>query len=249
MKTMGANFAANFQIVCSSCAFAAAATVFYKKDFSEQRLPILGCLSLLGLLAENLDKQPAFLGVCCLLTSFLLIHVSYLNRDWLTKAAKIDFFLPMLAAVLEARFGLVHLIGIDIPYWASIRIFAVAVPQFLRKPLWLKTKLQDVRSKLGPMFVMFVTTYAMSLDSSNVTFLTRYVARIAAGAAIIAGVFFRPDNSTVLNILAYLMNVPYRPGFVPYKTNLIQRRNVHRQLMLTSFMCCATLFAKQVWSH
>lgn len=243
---------ANILKFCSSCAYAAAATVFYKKDFAEPVVPIAASLSVLGLLTDQLCTYPVLAGSGCILACGTLLYYSFVNLEWVRKAAKMDFFIVFLLAILDVRFGLITNIvrfGLmaNIPYWDNLRIFATSVPQFIRRPSWLKAKLQDLRSKLGPMFVLFVASYAADVGAMETSTLVYFLTRLAAGSAILAGVFFRPDNSTMLSLCASLTNVPHKEDFIPYKTSLIQRRNVHRRLMVTSFVCCALVFGRKVW--
>lgn len=206
---------------CSTCAFAAAATIFYKKTFREDKLLSVGALSLLGLFLETSEIYPVSRAGVIVSLCFLW-YTAQKDKEWFKSAIKMDFFLVLFFAILDARVGLLPL-----PYWKNIRIFAAAIPQFLRRPLWLKAKLQDVRSKLGPIYVLYVSCYVLTRGTEGPEWLQR-VAEMAMAFSIFAGVVFRPDNSTMLDLTTY-------------KTKLTERRFYHRSLMIGSFGCCGLL--------
>lgn len=212
----------NISQFCSSCAFAAAATVFYKKTFREDKLLSVGALSFLGLFLEKIEAYPMYCGVGIFASLCFLWYTAQNDNEWFKTAIKKDFFIMMFLAILDARIGL-----LPIAYWKNIRIFAAAIPQFLRKPLWLKTKLQDIRSKLGPIYILYVARYVLTRGDCGPEWL-RGVANIAMISSVIAGVVFRPDNPTMLDLMGY-------------KTKPTERRFYHRNLMICSFSCCALL--------
>lgn len=242
--------------LCSSCAFAAAATIFYKKTFREDKLHIVGAFSILGLILEYYSKNPTYpvFGTSASLT--LLACLCYRNQEWLKTAMKIDLYCTFLFALIDARFGLGEMIGLQ--YWKYLRIVTVAIPQFLRKPLWLKTKLQDLRSILGPIYILYVSSYVMSRDINDAKRLQQ-IGYVAMMSSIIAGVCFRPDNSAVLDLLAYLWKVYcdvvrmiFRPEdvdieHVPYKTKRSERRYYHGRLMVCSLGCCTIMSAADIF--
>ena len=98
-----------------------------------------------------------------------------------------------------------------------IRVFASAVAQFLRKPIWLKVKLQDMRSKMGPVYVLYVGLCAMKLKSSLP------FADLEALTSFIAGIIFKPDNGAILELLEY-------------ETKLSERLYWHGCLMIVSLV-------------
>lgn len=240
--------------LCSSCAFAAAATIFYKKTFRQDKLPVVGSLAILGLFLDLGNKYPFYSCVGASATTIFLSYLCYRNFDWLKSALKMDFYFVFFLAVIDARFNLCNKIGLPFPYWTNFRILVGAIPQFLRKPLWLKTKLQDVRSKLGPIYILYVSSYVMTRDV-NGTHWSHQIGVVAMLSAVLAGVVIRPDNSAVLDFLAYLWKLYcdfLRPDgvvleHVPYKTNLVQRRYYHGRLMVLSLVCSTFLSAADIF--
>lgn len=233
--------------LASSCAFAAAATIFYKKTFRANGMLIVGSLFLLGYVLEHFEKLslPVYSSLL-VLNIGLLCYSSYILREWLKTAIKPDIFatfLPFFLAILDVRCGLGEMLGINISVWTSLRISASAVPQFLRKPLWLKTKLQHIRPKLGPIYVLSVTHYVLSRTTGSVQW-TSLLENMTMIAAVVAGVFFRPDNAATLDILGVL----FRPGFdieshVFLRMKQPERRYYHGRLMGVSLVCCIALVA------
>ena len=118
-------------------------------------------------------------------------------------------------------------------YWDLIRVLLVAIPQFLRKPVWLKAKMQGTRSKLGPVYVVFIAAFvANRFDMENAFWCTSVGIAITA-TAVLAGVVFRPDNSTALDVIGV-------------KSTLSWRRSRHGRLMIATFVGCCILFVLDV---
>lgn len=285
--------------VCTCACFAAAATVFYKKNIHREHLPIVGYLLVFGVCSILLE-QGAYLLSCGILSCatgivlYLKIHVDLV---WLRSAAKLDMFLAFVVALGEVKFGLVEQIynsiqlvesfkhdkivtaGEMMPYnsschsngvqtslgepsvpnrqhytymlgsemivyylclvlntqipWPVFRILLIALPQFIRKPVWLKGKLQGIRSKLGPIYVLFIASHVCTLIFENQQKdLTRLYLWYASGiASVFAGVLTRPDNSTMCDLLRFPSS--YRC-----------RKLCHKIAMVSSFMVIVGLAFK-----
>ena len=104
---------------------------------------------------------------------------------------------------------------IDKEYVVALKLAIFGIPQFIRRPVWLKDKLQNVRSKFGPLYVLSVMEYRCIVNEMLVA--------VALFLAILAGIFFRPDNATMLTLFGI--------GTTPY-----QRRQFHRWTMMLSFV-------------
>ena len=149
----------------------------------------------------------------CISVYYFLYKEQYFEHQ-IIKAMKLDIFLFFLAIILDAKFNFTETV---FQPWIVIRVFVSALPQFLRKPIWLKVKLQDMRSKLGPVYVLYVALCAMK-HTSSLPF-----ADLAALTSCIAGIIFRPDNGAVLELLGY-------------ETKLPERRYWHGRLMIVSLV-------------
>merc|ERR1719410_651661 len=62
--------------------------------------------------------------------------------------------------------------------------------QFIRKPKWLKTKLQKIRAVCGPLYIISMCEYAHHQQQ-----IVCIAAACVACVSIIGGVILRPDNS------------------------------------------------------
>lgn len=122
--------------------------------------------------------------------------------------------------------------GSWLPSWSVLRMVLVAIPQFVRKPLWLKAKLQELRSILGPAYVLFAATHAYQLlQGHQRDWNFQLIAWVlVAISAMLAGLLTRPDNSTMCDLL-------HLPS--SYRC----RKNCHRVFMIGSFFGCLMLTA------
>ena len=225
---MGECVISNILEILSCVLYAAAATIFFKKTFRQNVISTVVCLVLTGTFLKYFDSCPQGLSMAMLIPFGVLIYDCRQNVDWWKTALKLDMFVVFLLALLDVQFKL-HafvLAKINVELWILFRILCASVPQFLRKPVWLKAKLQGARSKLGPMYVLFVSCYVLTLDRSLFHTL---LGTFAAVVGIFAGVFCRPDNSTMLEVFGY-------------STRYQTRRKYHGRLMVASFLSCLLLF-------
>ena len=131
-----------------------------------------------------------------------------------------------ISTIVSLLSGLCRLL----PQWHVLRIVLIALPQFIRHPVSLKAKLQGLRSKLGPMYVLFIASYTWELFQQRQTeHVFRVVAWIviAIGSAF-AGVLTRPDNATMCEIFG--LPSSYRC-----------RKLCHKISMIGSFVCVLVL--------
>ncbi|WAR25163.1 hypothetical protein MAR_010867 [Mya arenaria] len=132
------------------------------------------------------------------------------------------------SALTEAFLTIKSALSSSVP-WEMARVILVAMPQFLRKPTWLKAKLQGLRSKLGPMYVLFVASYFFSRWGSYDNMLADMFALFVAMVALIAGTVFRPDNATVFDLFGV-------------RSTLSKRRFLHGQCMIVTLVLCCVMY-------
>ena len=212
--------------------YAAGATLFFKKTFRLSILPTVLSMVLIGAILEQTDTWSLKTVSCLLiLTVSALVYTCRQNFDWLKTGLKMDMFIWFLFAFMDVKFNghrtlftnvFFHTYCPDIVEltWNLVRLLVTACPQFLRKPIWLKAKLQGIRSKLGPMYALFITCYVINLEKN---IIVTSLGTTASGFAILAGIFCRPDNSAMLELVGCSMR--YR-----------SRRKLHGRLMILSFV-------------
>lgn len=226
--------------ILSSLAYAAGATIFFKKSFKREGINVVTCFILLGVILTKIESiSVTWTAPALISTTAALCFSCYRNADWLPRAISVHVFMSFLFAILDIRFGLATFIWAKLdgnlmpsdfePSWTIYRLVCAAAVQFLRRPLWLKSSLQGMRSILGPIYVMCVTHYVLTSTGSGTSFLHVLLGALATILANLAGLIFRPDNSTLMEL------------FVP-NTTLLERRRYHRFSMICSFMCCIILF-------
>ncbi|KAL4226591.1 hypothetical protein ACF0H5_014575 [Mactra antiquata] len=182
--------------ICSCLLFSGAATVFYKKSFDARGVPVVASLFTLALLLQNADTFLTFFYIA--MTLSYLLYTSASNAEWLRTTANLDVFLPFLAVVLDVKFDILGMIGIETAYSQNLKICVAAIPQFIRKPNWLKAKLQGVRSRLGPIYVFYVTSYVTSITKSDgiLQWTPMLAGAVLLGCGVTA-VVYNTDNSTL----------------------------------------------------
>ena len=227
-----------FSQLVSCILYAAGATLFFKKTFRGNILPTVLSMVLLGAILEQTDTLPLKSFSCLLiLTVCALMYNCRQHFDWLKKGLKMDMFVFFLLAFIDVKFNGHRTIFTNMcEYqfcpedveltWNLVRLLVTACPQFLRKPIWLKAKLQGIRSKLGPMYALFITCYVINLENN---IIVTSLGTTASGLAILAGIFCRPDNSAMLELLGY-------------STSYRSRRKLHGRLMIASFVSSMVLF-------
>lgn len=236
------------QIEClASCVcFASGATIFYKRTFRRDMLPMTFLFILLSMsmhrssiYKSRVSSAIAF-GLSCLIAYNFVKH-----KKWL-KTLRLDFFFTFLIAVLDIEFNIfktmlenvgvlshmTYYLGESVVNWT--RIVIVVIPQFIRKPPRIKAKLQGLRSKLGPIYVIYCAKFLMDYTQyNNVNSICKIQGLTSLMAAVISAVVFRPDNSVILQLFGY-------------ETTLKKRRFIHGRGMIISLVLCALMFLQEL---
>lgn len=200
----------------SACIFyAMAVTVFYKKAFKSELLPSIMTLAYVGAFLDNMyyttESRVANTLLCIGILSCII-----LRRNGLVPL-KPDVLL-FFFVLMDARCNIINqLLPLQVTYWMRILFFAM--PQFTRKPIWLKNKLQDVRAMFGPVYIFCVAAFMP--EYNVVQYVMKYTAFILA---LVAGTITRPDNSVILTSFGI-------------DSTFSKRRRYHRDCMMISFAC------------
>ena len=211
-------------IVLRCSMYAAATSIFYKKSFNRDMFPTMITFLYLGLFADHFGQSHPVITVTCLCVicarMVLTYPASYYNTAWL--------FMVILLVLVDVSVGFEFPGSYYIPY--KTRIVITALVQFIRKPTALKAKLQGIRSKFGPLYVMYVTLHCLDIiQHRDIGVVFKALAAIAITSSIVAGFMFRPDNKTVTEL--------FNPG-----STLSSRRYYHARFMIISFVCNLLLF-------
>lgn len=226
--------------VLSSLTLSFALTIFYKRTFRADMVPLVALFILLHVSVETFDSAPSYFSVPVALcfTAFVLEmekHISTLIS--LRPGVLFTNFIVLLDLFREGRIP-------KIPLY--LKIIVASIPQFARYPSFIKAMLQPVRAVLGPLYMIHCVSYALQNDSNTyergVWFGTAWrscnlVARLKVAAAALstfAGVLFRPDNRVVATFL--LKGVEFQ-----------HLRFLHRYTMTCSFILfLCSLFLEKV---
>ncbi len=214
----------------SSLLYAACVAVVYKRSFKKERLAAAGLMLGLGTAIDAVTSTGAsatlnvVLAAACALVLYCSNKWGIWQRDWIGTINLAVFLL----ALLDVRFLETRLLC---PYVA--RIFLVALPQFARRPLWLKNKLQPVRSSVGPVYILYIALEGWEIltttaQPSVLSLCEKSLVFVAMATSAVAGLLFRPDNSALLS-------------FVKDKSTMGSRKSAHRHLMIVSFGAIAIL--------
>ena len=212
------------QVMCAVL-LAFAGTLFYKKSFTSKELPLVFCSIVLALTFRWILKDPlqSFATTVCFLLLLDTAHRNELINSIKTSKKSMFFTLFFVLSDSEFQLGsnlLTTALKADISTstWIKVRAIFAMVPQGIRKPLWLKDKLQELRSHLGPVFVISIFELAFCVENNHKTAFTRGLMYFAAFCAFLAGTIFRPDNSAVSGLFQ--------------KSTEIGRKKCHRSLMM-----------------
>lgn len=185
--------------IAQSAILAWSASVFYRKGFNSKKLPcILG-----GILLASLWDLQFHWAVKPMICMFSLL-AALIKREHVDPQSWAVFYFSLIVGVRSQ--------------WLTL---ACASVQLIRKPLVsldMMSKLRKPRSLAGPVYVYMVADDALFASHS-----LPYPALIAAASALLAGIFFRPDNGVMLE----LCNCKSTPE---------SRRNVHKWLMFASLV-------------
>lgn len=235
------------QIEClASCVcLASGATIFYKRTFRRNMLPMTFLFILLSIslhrssIYKSRVSSEITFGLSCLIAYNFVKH-----KKWL-KTLGLDFFFSFLIAVLDIEFNIcktmlenagvlshmTYYLGESVVNWT--RIVIVVIPQFIRKPPSIKAKLQGLRSKLGPIYVIYCAKFLMDYTQYNNNTICKIQGITSLVAAILSAVVFRPDNSVILQLFGY-------------ETTLKKRRFIHGRGMIISLGLCVLMFLQEL---
>ena len=190
------------QVMCAVLP-AFAGTLFYKKSFTSKELQLVFCSIILALTFKIFkDPLQSLATAACFL---LLLDPEHRNEMInCIRTLKKSMFFTLFFVLCDSEFQLgSHLLttalkaDISTSSWIKFRAIFAMVPQGIRKPLRLKDKLQELRSHLGPVFVISIFELAFCVENSHKTAFTRCLMHFTAFCAFLAGTVFRPDNSAV----------------------------------------------------
>lgn len=210
------------QVLQSTC-LAAGATLFYRKSFE-----LKWTWTIFGFIVAGYSASLSYpLNVLSVATT---TTVSYYNWTVLKGCDKWTI-LTFLVAIMDPSTCKL------LPFNRSTVTFATAifaaVPQFIRcQPF--KRKFRELRSRLGPVYILYVLRTALLIY--DVDKAGGHMLFISFGAAILAGVLFRPDNGALLSLL-----------FVGVRSN--RRKVCHRKLMMFSFFMLTLEFFSGLIFH
>lgn len=266
--------------------YAAAATLFYKKNIRRQNLPAVLMLTLIGTCVQCLHGGEVTMACIIVIVAGVIYTRATFDVNWIQSAVKFDLFVAFALAIAEIQFGHIEqctnvfatfcetftgfeqfsdnmtkvipqsednpfttqsttmystMFGVSyftnalnglwrkLPAWPVLRIILVAIPQFVRRPIALKAKLQGLRSKLGPMYVLFTAVYVWQVIFHQKEHFFRLLCwLLVVMAAAFAGILTRPDNPTMCDLFGLPSSYRCRKLF-------------HRTLMIASFVCVLLL--------
>lgn len=201
--------------VLQSAYLAAGATVFYRKSFQ-----LKWTWTILGFVIAGYSASLSHpLNVLSLAVATTISYHSWTILQGCDKWT----FLVFLVAIMDPSTCTVC------PVYRSILMFATAtiaaVPQFIRcQPF--RSRFRELRAKLGPVYILYVLRTALLIYNDDKT--GGQMLFISFGAAILAGILFRPDNSVLLSLL-----------IVGIRSD--KRKLCHKNLMISSFVWFLTV--------
>jgi hypothetical protein len=200
--------ASTLNIAFTSLIYSLAATVYYKRSFSREKLKIVVPLCILAIILDFVGNP--------LLTILVIIEASLLIQSItdVFKSLSTSMFLTLLISIMDIRGCMMGPSS-----WTAYKMIFVAIPQFIRKPDGLKTRLQGVRSHLGPAYVLLSLKLALYEHELCGEFVYAVMA-----TAVMAGTLFRPDNGVILDLLGI-------------QSRHQDRKMVHGRSMCISLMC------------
>lgn len=233
------------ECLTSCLCFASGATIFYKRTFRRDMLPLTFLFILLSIslhrssIYKSRVSWAITFGLSCLIAYNIVKH-----KKWL-KTLPMDFFFTFLMAVLDIEFNIyktmlenagilshmTYYLGEPVVNWT--RIVLVVIPQFIRNPPRIKAKLQGLRSKLGPIYVIYCAKFIMDYTQYNNNTICKIQGLTSLVAAILSAVVFRPDNSVILQLLGY-------------DTTLKKRRFIHGRGMIISLGLCVLMVLQEL---
>lgn len=171
-------------IAFTSLVYSLAATLYYKRSFSRDKLKIVVPLCIMAIIMEIIGNP--LLTILVTVETFLIIQ----SITDVFKSLSTSMFFTLLISIMDIRgcmFGSSS--------WTAYKMILVAIPQFLRKPDGLKTRLQGVRSHLGPVYVLLSVKLALHKHALHGELVYATMA-----TAVMAGTIFRPDNGVILDL-------------------------------------------------
>ena len=201
-----------------------AGTLFYKKSFKQHEIPLVLHAIILAATCRFCDATT--LTIVGLASAFIMMDR---QRQVMTidviKTTKLSMFLTLLALAFDMEWNLgMQVLQVHPRTWIKVRIFGAAFVQFVRRPSSVKVMLQEVRSHLGPVFV--ISLFQLGLRSTSASPVKAVFLLTAAAAALAAGTFFRPDNTGLSSLIC--------------DSTSSWRKTYHRALMTTA--CAIYMF-------
>lgn len=197
--------------------YSIAATVFYKKSFNFEMVPsVLLHMFTAYILHHTVNGYFQFSVVLCV--AHVISAYLWCKQRLPLKYSCTLYFVILLDEVFPLLFNKIVPFSFPLP----CRILTTALLQFIRRPEWLKVFLREPRSLAGPVFVFYITKhhYLKIVNGDEDVFMTAICA-VSGLAAVLAGVFFRPDNDTVTKLCGI-------------HSTYSLRKKIHRSLMIVS---------------
>ena len=203
----------------SDYCFSVCIQTFYRKSFNGNNVAQLSCFLPIGVTTYVFGHN-----VVVLTSSF--VAVGYLTHRWRHEITLDRYFLARILFLQEYCNHIPsNLQFIGSPERAVLTQFLVSLIQFVRKPLSLKIRLQEIRAFMGPIFVLCsVRTFNM-FRSDDLAPLHPWLCSISFASTVVAlvgGVLFRPDND-------YLLTKLFK-----WRTDTELRKRHHRNCMILS---------------
>ena len=207
-------------VICSSLWIGVKLTIFFKRGFRWRE----HCFPRLSLDSTNL--------ILIIAAHFLLPEVWLLQMitaviAMVSAITDMDLMVTNLGELVKSEvLGACIIVSWESErgsYILPLSSVFFALTQFLRWPRRLKDFLSEVRIVCGPAFPLSV--FATWLKRSEPSGLSFWVLLVAVPCSSVAAIFFRPDNSEVLD----LFHLP-----VPSQRN---RKVCHAILMIFSLLC------------
>ena len=223
----------------SSTTYGLAATIFYKKSFRKEEIPVVFSLVLSGVLTDIIrtqlmpdlivgegeaaatDANFKFLFAWSSLIMVIIwtLYLCYQHHQLFRRTIWTSVFLAYLFAVLDVRGGLGTRFWASTsqrppehfaPTWNVYRVLISAGIQFIRNPIWLKAQLQGMRAKFGPIYILSLIYYMLAAVTVDKNITVVLMSVAAMVLASVAGIILRPDNAAVLEAMGITTTHPER---------------------------------------
>ena len=223
----------------SSTTYGLAATIFYKKSFRKEEIPVVFSLVLSGVLTDIIRTQITpelsvgegeaaatdfnfkflFAWSSLIMVIIWTLYLCYQHHQLFRRTIWTSVFLAYLFAILDVRGGLGTRFWASTsqrppehfaPTWNVYRVCISAGIQFIRNPIWLKAQLQGMRAKFGPIYILSLTYYMVAAVTVDKHPIMVLISVAAMVLASVAGIILRPDNAAVLEAMGITTTHPER---------------------------------------